>query len=50
MCRLRHSQAERDVGAAPYLLRVYAESILAGMSVPLTLLGLLEREPSRARP
>ena len=29
-----------------YLLEVYTEHIVAGMSVPLTLLGLLEREPS----
>jgi len=29
-----------------YLPEVYAECMLAGMSVPLTLLGLLEREPS----
>ena len=29
-----------------YLPRVYAECMLSGMSVPLTLLGLLEREPS----
>jgi len=28
------------------LLSVYAWRIVAGMSVPLTLLGLLEREPS----
>jgi hypothetical protein len=32
--------------AGVYLLRVYSECILSGMSVPLTLLGLLEREPS----
>src|SRR5437764_9263025 len=30
----------------PYLPRVYTECMLGGMSVPLTLLGLLEREPS----
>jgi len=29
-----------------YLRDVYTESIFAGVSVPLTLLGLLEREPS----
>ena len=29
-----------------YLLEVYTQNILIGMSVPLTLLGLLEREPS----
>jgi DNA-binding PadR family transcriptional regulator len=29
-----------------YLLEVYAQCTVAGMSVPLTLLGLLEREPS----
>jgi len=29
-----------------YLLSVYAERMLPGMTVPLTLLGLLEREPS----
>jgi DNA-binding PadR family transcriptional regulator len=29
-----------------YLLRVYTQCILPAMSVPLTLLGLLEREPS----
>ena len=29
-----------------YLLEVYTEHIVVGMSVPLTLLGLLEREPS----
>src|ERR1700744_3509594 len=29
-----------------YLLEVYTEHIVAGMSVPLTLLGLLDREPS----
>lgn len=31
---------------AVYLPSVYAERMLSGMSVPLTLLGLLEREPS----
>src|SRR5437764_15271871 len=30
----------------PYLPRVYTECMLGGMSVPVTLLGLLEREPS----
>ena len=32
--------------AERYLSRVYTECILWVMSVPLTMLGLLEREPS----
>jgi DNA-binding PadR family transcriptional regulator len=35
-----------SAGPLSYLPGVYAERILSGMSVPLTLLGLLEREPS----
>ena len=31
---------------ASYILGVYTEGMLPGMSVPLTLLGLLERQPS----
>ena len=34
------------VHSSHYLLKVYAERILILTSVPLTLLGLLEREPS----
>jgi hypothetical protein len=40
-------QAEQEVAArCYYLLSVYYERIVLGMSVPMTLLGLLEREPS----
>jgi DNA-binding PadR family transcriptional regulator len=35
-----------EVSSGVYRRRVYAESIVGIMSVPLTLLGLLEREPS----
>ena len=33
-------------GRPPYLLGIYTRCIFAGVSVPLTLLGLLERQPS----
>jgi hypothetical protein len=36
----------RRLASGSYYPREYSWSILSGMSVPLTLLGLLEREPS----
>src|SRR5579859_794430 len=44
--RGRAAKLVPNLGVWNYLLRVYAECMLPGMSVPLTLLGLLEREPS----
>jgi hypothetical protein len=47
MCRLRRARGTGATWHPLYLPRVYAQCILAGMSVPLTLPGLLERKPSQ---
>jgi hypothetical protein len=41
MCRLRRVPGRARLGTIPYLPHVYAQCILAGMSAPLALPGLM---------